>query len=74
MMNPRISSRGDVDIVYRRVCALLMLGVLLGFSLAIGGSVLDLVMLRNLGLGLFLMAASSLLAVMVLAHGSEDRP
>lgn len=71
-MNPFISIRGDADAACRRVCAILMLGVLLGFSLAIGGTAVDLVLMRNVGLGLFLVAASSLLATVVLAHRSDQ--
>ncbi len=73
-MSPHISFRGDADVTFRRVCAILMLGVLLGFSLAIGGSVVDLVVMRNIGLGLFLAAASLLLAIVVIAHRFEHRP
>lgn len=74
MVNPFISIRGDANVTFRRVCAVLMLGVLLGFSLAIGGTAVDFVLMRNVGLGLFLLTASSLLAIVVLVHYSEHRP
>jgi hypothetical protein len=74
MMNRLISIRVLADVTYRRVCAILMLALLMGFSLVIGGTVVDSVLIRNVGLGLFLLAAFSLLAIVLLAHHSEHRP
>jgi hypothetical protein len=51
-----------------------MLALLMGFSLVIGGTAIDSVLIRNVGLGLFLLAAFSLLTIVLLAHHSEHRP
>ncbi len=72
-MNRLVSIRVPADVAFRRVCAILMLGVLLGFCLTIGGIAIDFLLVRNVGLGLFLVSASSLLASIVLAHRSESR-
>ncbi len=72
-MNHLVSMRVHADVTFRRVCAISMLGVLLGVSLAISGTAVDSVLIRNVGVGVFLVAAISLLAIVVFAHHSEHR-
>ncbi len=72
-MNRLVSSHVPAEVAFRRVCAILMPVVLLGFLLTVGGIAVDFFVVRNFGLGLFLVAVSSLLAIVVLAHRCEHK-
>ncbi len=67
-MNRVISTRVAAHSAYRRVCAVAMLVMLIGLCLAIGGVAIDIVLVSNIGLGAFVIAASSVLAMVLVAH------
>ncbi len=72
-MNRISSTRVSTHSAYGRVCAISMLVMLIGLCLTIGGVTFDIVLLRYVGLGTFMIAASSVLAMVLVAHLLERK-
>jgi hypothetical protein len=72
-MNRTSSTRVSTHSAYGRVCAISMLVMLTGLCLVIGGVTFDIVLLRYVGLGTFVIAASVVLAMVLVAQLLDRR-